>query len=155
MALAKNHCAAVCAVNLLSVLLYRAENGRQLSCWQKENLFKAVHRRMGNGPVFRFDTRLSRFLRKEPMGAAMPRIQMKRLRGYEEIREALLKGDPCMLLLAADPLHWHYVLAVGYREYPDGQRFLQLANSWQRNTDCFMPEKGGAVILNAASYGLA
>ncbi len=154
MALARNHCAAVCAVNLLDVLLFQAEN-RKLTLGEQENLFKAVHRHMGNGPVFRFDTRLNRFLRKEPAGRRMPPLSGGRIRGFDEIIRELHEGRPCMLLLAADPLHWHYVLAVGYREYEDGKRYLRIANSWQKSMDCFYPEKGGAVLLNAAAYRIA
>ena len=155
---AKNHCAAVCATNLLDIVQQKL-----VPEWEKEEvgaLFLRVHESMGDGPVFFFDRRLRRFFRKDFGLRHHLTMESWKVRRFEEMKEALDAGLPCVLLLANDLFHWHWVLAVGYREYvsdpaeagKEAKGFLRLADSWQRTADTFYRIGDGSRLLSARVY---
>ena len=107
---AKNHCAAVCICNAL--LYFRQGTA--------EELFEQTHQQLGNGPVFS--------LRK-----AKKWFCYHKIRCFCELETALADGQPCALLLSTSKHEWHWVLVVGCREYPDGSRWLRIADGWNKD----------------------
>lgn len=142
-AVAENHCAAVAVMNLA---LYFAAGGRpELKKPSYGDTFAAVHKAVGNGPVFRLTGRAKRYfancgyvLASRPLG------------DYGGIRAAVNNGHPCVLLLADGLLQWHWVLAVGCREYAGGGEYIRLVSGWHRAADRFYMPGCGSVVLYAA-----
>ncbi|MBQ8599076.1 MAG: hypothetical protein IJ411_03060, partial [Oscillospiraceae bacterium] len=113
---AKNHCAAVCVCNAL--LYFRQGTAAEL--------FEHVHPQIGNGPVF--------FLRK-----AKRWFRYGKIRRFYELETALADGQPCALMISTPKHEWHWVLVVGCREYPDGSRWLRIADGWNREGERWYP----------------
>lgn len=107
---AKNHCAAVCVTN--ARLYYRQGTTAEL--------FPQVHQQLGNGPVF-------------ALHKAKNWFHLKKIRHFCELEAALSAGRPCALMLSTPKHEWHWVLVVGYREYPDGSRWLRIADGWNKD----------------------
>ena len=166
---AKNHCAAVCATNLLSYALEKYSPNVAGSPYAEEDgkhtLFLAVHNAMGDGPVFFFDTRLRRFFDNGFGKRYGLRMHSQSVHGFKEIKRALDDGCPCALLLANDLFHWHWVLAVGYREYEgtdylevsetkvmEPGNYLRIADSWRHQADTFYRIGKGSNLLLARAY---
>ncbi len=148
---AKNHCAAVCATNL-SLFALSQQLGFRPDRVAREMLFQEIHKYEKNGPVFRFAARFKKFLEA---GFAKRRgllFGSRRVRGTEGICEAIDAGEPCVLLLANDLFHWHWVLAVGYRVYQNGEVYLRLADSWQHRAETFYKPGVGSKLLTARAY---
>ncbi|MBO5564040.1 MAG: hypothetical protein J5935_00285 [Lachnospiraceae bacterium] len=166
---AKNHCAAVCATNLVTYALQKNPNLTKGTPFAekdgKHTLFMALHHAIGNGPVLFFDTKLRRFFDNGFGKRYGLRMQSQAVHGFEEIKRALDADCPCVLLLANDLFHWHWVLAVGYRIY-EGQdyletgemtvmepgEYLRIADSWRHQADTFYRIGKGSVLLLARAY---
>ena len=104
---ARNHCAAVCIMN---ALLY----------FDQSPAFRIVHPLIGNGPVFS--------LRK-----ARCWFSMQKIHDTMKLEAVLAEGKICAMMIAT-PLHeWHWVLITAIRKYPDGSRWLQIADGWHSN----------------------
>lgn len=151
---AKNHCAAVCVTNL--ALWFAAQDPSLAALAEsgsKEETFRAVHALVGNGPVAAIAGKARRYFSQKGF-----RLNRRRLWGARALREALRQGRPCALLLAGGPLDWHWVLAVGWREYPSGERYVRVADGWNRGADRFLPLPGQGkpvpVLISAAAYWL-
>ena len=102
--LARNHCAAVCVMN---VLLY----------FRQKCPFECVHRHIGNGPVFS--------LRK-----AKAWFSLHKIHSVNQLESALSFGQPCAMMVSTPRHDWHWVLVTGIREYPNGSCWLQIADGW-------------------------
>lgn len=146
--MAKNHCAAVAVMNLA---LYFAENGRpELKKATYKDTFAAVHHIIGNGPVFGITRGAEKYFRG--CGCA---LRARPFSGIDGLRAAVSGGHPCALLLADGLFQWHWVLAVGYREYAAGETYLRLVTGWHRRADRFYKPDSGSVVLSAAELWTA
>lgn len=108
--IAKNHCCAVTVTNL--VLQGFAGPGWKARYHNTEELFRDVHRIVGNGPVFSMK-KANRFLRENRLDGQFLKISK------DALAPALSAGRPAALLVAASLFDWHWVLAVGI--VPDPQ----------------------------------
>jgi|GEM_PF-702908 len=64
-------------------------------------------------------------------------------RAYIRICSALTGGNPCALLVAAGPLNWHWIMAVGFVEYKDGGHQLLIVDNWtRRGFHLYYPDDG-------------
>lgn len=144
-ALAVNHCAAVAVTNLA---LYFAQNGcPELAKATYRDTFAAVHKIVGNGPVFKISGRA-----KEYFSGCGCALNCRPLADYDGIKAAVKNGCPCAVLLADGLLQWHWVLAVGYREYTSGEVYLRLVSGWHRAADRFYKPETGSVLLGAVEF---
>ncbi|MBO5999886.1 MAG: hypothetical protein J6P87_09375 [Lachnospiraceae bacterium] len=150
-AVARNHCGAVCASNVLLSLTSRAP---EIPSGQPAAgaVFDVMHRIIGNGPVFTLNRGI-----KKGASAFGKVILSERAASRPDIIYALDRGMPVALLLSNSLFDWHWVLCVGYRRYPlsaGGQTYLRLANSWQPSADVFYLPGEGSRILSGRAYRL-
>ena len=165
--IAKNHCGAVCASNVLLCLgggtdLHRAPasakgtlSAEDLPEQSEQSLlrnrvFSIMHRLMGNGPVFTLNGSIKKGARD--LGFL---ILSERASSRPDIIRSIDNGKPVALMLANGIFDWHWVLCVGYRRYPlayGGKTYLRLANSWSPEADVFYVPGEGARILSGRAY---
>ncbi len=105
--IARNHCAAICVMN---ALLYYGQH-----C-----TFESIHRHIGNGPVF-------------SMRKAQRWFHLQKVRNTEQLEAALTAAQPCALMLSTPRHEWHWVLVTGICDYPDGSRWLCVADGWHND----------------------
>lgn len=144
--LAVNHCGAVAVTNLA---LYFARNGyRSLAGGgDKRALFGDIHKLVGNGPRITIAGGAKRIF-----AAKGYRLHTQKVKNFAALKQAVEKGHPCAVLLMADLLEWHWTLAVGWREYVSGGRYIRLMDGWNRDTDCFYQPGKGAKWMAATEY---
>ncbi|MBQ8598824.1 MAG: hypothetical protein IJ411_01735, partial [Oscillospiraceae bacterium] len=61
---------------------------------------------------------------------------------------------PCALMISTPRHEWHWVLVVGCREYPDGSRWLQIADGWNREGERWYPLCGDSEWLSCRALNL-
>lgn len=148
--IAKNHCAAVCLTNLAhwfaaqdpAYAALAVEGGR-------EETFRSVHALVGNGPVFAISGKARRWFAQKGF-----RLDRCRLWDASALQWAIRADMPCALLLVGGPLDWHWVLAVGWREYPSGEIYVRVADGWNRGADRFLPLHSRPRLVSAVAYSL-
>lgn len=153
--LAVNHCGAVAVTNL--ALYFAREGYRNLAGTEgvqggkdgkdRKKLFCAVHKIVGNGPKIMIAGGAKRYF-----AAKGYRLQTKKVKNFAALKEAVEKGHPCAVLLMASLTEWHWALAVGWREYACGGRYIRLMDGWNRDTDCFYQPGHGARWMAATEY---
>lgn len=146
--IARDHCAAVCATDL--ALWYAAHGPACASLSRdgsKEETFRAVHALVGNGPV----PAIARHVRRYSSRQGCPLCHSS-IRGPSALQQAIGRGHPCALLLTAAPLDWHWVLAVGWRRYPDGTFYIRVMDGWHPRPDRFFQLRRRPWLVSATEY---
>lgn len=138
--LAKNHCGATAATNLGHYYL------RDLSF---DLLFKKFHSEIGNGPVFFIPKKILRVFKD--LGKDLDYFST---RDVEEIKTALYQNLMGILLLANGLFDWHYVVALGYRIYENGDMYLIIMDGWTKDRKRFYKINSGSLLLSASFYKL-
>ncbi len=128
MDIAKNHCCATMATNVLTYYHIPAANTRVQ--------FERAHRFIGNGPVFRPKRALDRLFAAHHIPLTCNQLwrTSPAAGGIEPLHRLLTHeiecGRPCGILLSADLFAWHWVLCMGYDRTPGGTPRYFISDSW-------------------------
>ncbi len=130
-----DHCAATAAFNLVlfeSVFLDRPE---LLINDDRETTFKMIHSHIGNGPVIfsTYNSGLSKYV--NAMGKT---YHYSAGTGYSSVKSGIASNHMSTILLCGNLTNWHMVLALGYREYSDGTKYIRIVDGWETNTMRFI-----------------
>ena len=162
--LARDHC---CATMFTNYLIYLEGRGLYHGSARGDlrSLFRTVHSVIGNGPVLNIRGKSRRlFGRNHIPASAVPVNHLRSRRGidqernlssteimYRRIRGEILQGSPVALLVAAAPLDWHWVLAMGFAEFEYGRHGLLILDNWHRDGfQIYLPDEGCRVISATA-----
>ena len=104
-----------CATMLTNYCLYLESKGSLFPDLPRAALFEKIHRFVPNGPIFS----ICRCLEKQK--------------------------DPAALLVAAGPLSWHWILAVGTVRIL-GIKYLLVITGWHRTPRLYRPDSGCRVL---------
>lgn len=138
--LAKNHCGATAATNLGHYYI------RDLDL---DFLFKKFHNEIGNGPVFFISKKIQRTFKD--LGKDLEYFST---RNVNEIKAALDQNHMGIFLLANGLFDWHYVVALGYRLYENGDFYLIIMDGWTKDRKRFYKINSGSLLLTASFYTL-
>ncbi len=127
---AKDHCGTICAINLALWILRQYDSNKEL-------LFRLFYRQIKNGP-----TLSTSGLRRGFKLMGFP-LKRKKIYNYEQLKTAITEGKPVCILLSTHGFHWHWVMAVGWREFPNGERYLRIVDNWRPTAERYykLPEK--------------
>ena len=141
-----NHCAAVASTN---IGLYYAYQGyiNLLINTSKSATFYQIHSNIGNGPILKIAAKTQDYFKSRGYT-----LNYRKVPFYKGIKEAVDNNRPCAVLLTAGVAQWHWVIAVGYREYATGERYIQIINGWKNSSNQFFKIKNGAKIVSATEY---
>ena len=70
---------------------------------------------------------------------------------FSAVVTAIGKGRPCCLLLGDTLTDWHWVLAVGWRQYSVGGNYFQIVTGWKRTDKYFYKINSGLTWIADAS----
>lgn len=56
------------------------------------------------------------------------------------------------VLLADGIFNWHWILAVGYRQYNSGGDYMRIVNGWDNTIDIFYKVNSASVWISATKY---
>lgn len=147
--IADNHCACVCAVNVLKLVQNNRKTVIAEQGIENENrhCFELAHRYIVNGPIFRFRSRLKRFF-----GAIGCILVCKRAGGLAGIKSELEGGRPVALMVHGDGLDFHWILAIGYKDYGNGTVYLNLVDNWNKRHDRYLKVKPHFTWFRAVKF---
>lgn len=144
---ARNHCAATMIINTLAVCCPGRLQFMNLSV-----VFREVHFYIGNGPVLNIARRANRFFRN----AQVPLVCRQYTRRPWEVRpdrlvqigqEEIAKGNALGCLVAAGPLHMHWILAAPDKA-ADGS--ILIIDNWHADRVYrYVPDQGSKLIAVA------
>ncbi len=109
--------------------------------------FYKVHDGIGNGPVIRIAEKTKGYFRVRGYN-----LHYRKAFFYKGIKAAIEKNRPCAVLLSAGIAQWHWVIAVGYREYVNGEKYIQIINGWRNSSNQFIKVGSRAKIVSATQY---
>lgn len=136
---AKDHCGTICAMNLALWLLRQHQPSAEL-------LFRFFYRQIKNGPT------LSSFgLRRGFRLMGFP-LKRQKIHSYEQLKAAIAEEKPVVILLSTQGLHWHWVMAVGWREFPNGERYLRIVDNWRPTSERYYKLPRQAEWLSAEAF---
>ncbi len=137
--LAKNHCGAVFTTNLFIFL----GGLKSLSAEGLLDIFKKVHKIIGNGPVL-FLSRKSRRLFYENEIS----LHYTRIKSTSEVKDIIQQNLPSGMLLMKSLFNWHWVMIVGYRAYENGDFYYKIMDGWTRDRErYYRPDSGSKCIM--------
>ncbi len=131
----RNHCGAVAVAN---IILYFASQGKTNlleNNSEYESLVKA-HQLIGNGPVVRIEKGASRYFKFKGYD-----LKFNNLNSFEDIKACIERANPFTLLLSSALLDWHWVVGVGWREYENGDKYIEIIDGWNRHYSYFYQVK--------------
>ena len=144
---ARNHC---CATMLTNYCLYLESKGSLFPDLPRAALFEKIHRFVPNGPIFSITKRAPKVFASLEISSAAYRLPL-RLRDTPCSKMTVLcrclekQKDPAALLVAAGPLSWHWILAVGtVRIF--GIKYLLVSTGWHRTPRLYRPDSGCRVL---------
>jgi hypothetical protein len=74
---------------------------------------------------------------------------------FSLIKSAINSDRPIAMLLLAGILNWHWILAVGYREYTaDSSQYVRIVDGWNNTCNKFYMINSGPLWFFGRSYQL-
>ncbi len=129
--IARNHCGATAAANITRQLTYTG-NPSLIRNNSLRDIFIDLHDLIGNGPVMTIASNLEKYISTRGYT-----LNHSRVLTFSELQKAISNNRPCTLLLSASPLHWHWVVVVGWRQYRSGENYLRIVTGWDNSADYY------------------
>lgn len=128
---AKNHCGAAAATN---IALYFANKGcKKLKIKNSEyDTFLELYKTIKDGPVARIANKIREYFLIKGYN-----LNYGTIRDYQDVKKAIKMDMPLTFLLSASLSNWHWVVAVGWREYANGDKYIQIVDGWNSNAARF------------------
>lgn len=148
--LAKNHCCATMLLNYCRLLEDQGRLPKELSALSDRELFSRIHRFVPNGPILTLRRRAPRLFARLAIPAKAVRLPLFFTTPAHEKAEVLaqcvqVRKNPAALLVAAGPLSWHWILAVGSGRTRD-KSLLYVVTGWHRKVMCYVPDAGCHIL---------
>lgn len=126
-----NHCASTAATN---IVLYFANKGyTDLKADNSEHsTFIEIHKRIKNGPVASIANKTKQYFSERGY-----RLKYSKVSSFDSFRMAIDNDRPCAVILSASLFNWHWILAVGWRIYDSGEKYIQIVDGWNGNSNRF------------------
>ena len=126
-----NHCGATAVTN---IVLYFANKGyTNLKADKSEyDTFTEIHKRIKNGPVVNIANKTKQYFSERGY-----RLKYSKVSSFDSFRMAIDKDRPCAVILSASLFNWHWILAVGWRIYDSGEKYIQIVDGWNGNANRF------------------
>lgn len=145
--IARNHCAATMLTNALMRCCpaYAGSRGAR-------QVFREIHRIVGNGPVLWLSPRANRYLRRAGLPISCVQVNRRPGRGgcaalLAVMRAALADGRPCAALVAASILHWHWILVLSIEYDHAGDASLLISDGWTpHRVFRYVPDRGSLLM---------
>lgn len=144
--IADNHCAAICTMNTL--LIMRQQNKGDIGRHRFGNdylqIFKDIHKIVGNGPIIFYKPKFNRFFKSK--GSKLHAVPIST---FSQIEAAIRDRVPVPMMVNAGITHWHWILVIGIRKYINGDIYLNILDGWNKRTDRYLKYTGRETFIRA------
>lgn len=149
---ANNHCGSVAVTNLAMYFAKRGNSNLMISN-DKIATFKAVHKVVGDGPKMTIADDAVKYFsnRGYTLNYSTDRCLFMNDRIAAE-NAAINKNRPCGLLLEDALFSWHWILAVGYRNYTSGDKYFQIVDGWSNDSSRYYKPGAGSTWVSMTEY---
>lgn len=144
-AIANNHCGAVAATNI--AIYYQNRGFKNLLAANNYDTFKHLHDLIGDGPVLSIAKNTKRYFKSRGYI-----LESKRFRSFDKLKEHLEADHIVDMLLADAVFNWHFVLAVGYREYESGEKYIKIITGWDKSKEKYFKLNAGTLLAYQTAY---
>lgn len=144
--IANNHCGATAVTNMAIYYDFLGNDNLVIN-ENKIYTFKEIHKIIGNGPVPIISIGAKKYFKTR--GYNLLKYSTK---SFKEIKNSIDENNILGVLLFNGIFNWHWVLAVGYREYENGERYLQIVNGWENSSNVFFKLNSGVGLVFATKY---
>lgn len=141
----KNHCACTFITNLIAFFEHQGYKGLLVDN-SLEKTFEIVHKKVGNGPIMLLAPKARAYFKSKGYD-----LRYRSLWGFEEAKSAIKRGNPVSILLAENPISWHWVMGIGTLEAQDLQIF-RLINGWENTPNRYYLVNNKALFFSATEY---
>ena len=109
--------------------------------------FISIHKIVGNGPVVSLKNKIKLYFstRGYILGD-------NKLNSFQDIKNSIDKGYPVGLLLMRNLFDWHWIMAIGYRVYNSGEKYLRVVDGWHNTYDNFYRINYGSYCISKREY---
>lgn len=144
--IARDHCGATTVTNLA---LYFAQTGKFNLKKNNSNrdTFEAVHKIVGNGPEMTIAEDAKQYFKDRGYT-----LNYSGVSGFSGVETALKNNRPCGILLENGLFSWHWIIAVGYRNYNSGDNYIQVMNNWKPNINIYYMANNGSAWVSRTQY---
>lgn len=143
---ANNHCGATAVTNM--AIYYNSLGFDNLVVNEnKVETFREIHKIIGNGPVISISLGAKKYFKTKGYD-----LLKSYSISFKEIKKSIDENQILGVLLFNGILNWHWVIAVGYREYENGEKYLQVVNGWENSSSIFFKLNDGVVLVFATKY---
>lgn len=144
--IAHEHCGATAATN---IALYYASCGYSNLKINNSKIdtFKAVHKIIGNGPTMMIAGGTEKYFHNRGYSLSSASVY-----DFDAVKNAAYNDQIQGVLLADGIDNWHWVLAVGYRQYNSGENYMRIVNGWDNSIDVFYKVNSGSAWISATRY---
>ncbi len=144
--LADNHCGATASTNIALYYANRGYSNLKINN-SKIDTFKAVHKIIGNGPVMMIAGGTKQYFQDRGYSLSSSSVS-----DFSGIKSAADNNQIQGILLADGIVSWHWILAVGYRQYNSGGNYMRIVNGWDNTIDVFYKINSGSAWISATKY---
>lgn len=144
--LADDHCGATASTNIALYYANRGYSNLKINN-SKIDTFKAVHKIIGNGPVIMIAGGTEQYFQDRGYSLSSSFVG-----DFSGIKSAANKNQIQGILLADGIDSWHWILAVGYRQYNSGGNYMRIVNGWHNTIDVFYKINYGSSWISATKY---
>ncbi|MFI3214934.1 MAG: hypothetical protein R3Y24_16620 [Eubacteriales bacterium] len=146
--IADNHCGATALTNLAMYFDRRGYDGLAIND-SKDDTFEEFHSRVDDGPeitlasdaVDYFKDYGNHTLKYDTIGAT-----------FTNLKDAISQDRICGMLMIDNPISWHWILGVGYRDYSNGSDYIRIHNGWQYTVDRYYRPGYGSAWNSLTEY---
>ena len=144
--IAYDHCGATAVTNL--ALYFRQRGKRNLKINDsKRSTFIAVYKIVGHGPVATIAGSAVRYFSNRGYS-----LNYSGANTFAEVKRAVRADRILGILLADGIFSWHWILGIGYREYPNGDSYIRVINGWDNTTYKYYKLHTGSSWISSTQY---
>lgn len=144
--IADNHCAAICTMNTLLLMRQHGKGDIRRHRFGNDflQIFKDIHKIVGNGPIIFYKPKFNRFFRSKGS-----KVHVVPISSFSDIEATIRDKTPVPMMVNAGITHWHWILVVGIRKYMNGDIYLNILDGWNKRNDRYLKYTGRETFIRA------
>ncbi|MCD7880692.1 MAG: hypothetical protein LUG47_03265 [Clostridiales bacterium] len=145
----QNHCGATCITNAVLLIARKNSSYSSLKKSTTAGTLESVYNYVGNGPIVTASKLMSGA--KSYFTSCGHTLNYSSANSFSDVVTAIGNNRPCCILLENSASSWHWVLAVGWRQYSSGGNYFQIVTGWSRTDKYFYKVNSVSTWVSGAS----
>ena len=144
--IARNHCGAAFVTNL--ALYFSSQGFTNLLIDNDINkTFTAIHKIVGNGPVAVISYKARKYFSNRGYS-----LRYRKTCSFKSIQAAISNNRPLGILLTNNIASWHWVMAIGWKQYDSSGKYLRIVDGWNNTSDKYYKINSSSILWSSTEY---